>query len=58
MVKMLITDKVNKMNLLKSSIYINSIDNMLTDTDLSILSNKTVLITGASGMIGSCLIDA
>ena len=46
MVKMLTTGKVNKMNLIKSSIYINSIDNMLTDTDLSILSNKTVLITG------------
>ena len=58
MVKMLTTGKVNKMNLIKSSIYINTIDNMLTDTDLSILSNKTVLITGASGMIGSCLIDA
>lgn len=46
------------MNISKSKIYTLSLINMLKLIDLSFLHNKSILITGAYGMIGSCLIDA
>ena len=46
------------MNISKSKIYTLSLINMLKMIDLSFLQNKSILITGAYGMIGSCLIDA
>ena len=47
------------MNLYQNELYIEDI-NYITSLDLpwDALKNKTFLISGASGMIGSCLIDA
>jgi len=45
------------MELLKSKAYCASIEDICADIDLSALRNKTLLIAGASGMLGSCLID-
>lgn len=46
------------MNLLKNKLYQEDLD-YITSLDLpwNSLQNKTVLISGASGMIASCLID-
>lgn len=46
------------MNLLENPIYQASLDEMLSDQNLSFLEGKTVLVAGASGMLGSCIIDA
>lgn len=41
-----------------SRLYAASLGSMLQNLDLSPLQGKTVLITGATGMIGGCLTDA
>ncbi len=46
------------MNILRNDIYIKSLSNMLDEIDISYLQGKTLLISGAYGMIGSCIVDA
>lgn len=45
------------MYLLDSERYASSLANAAAGIDLNLLRNKTVLVTGASGMLGSCLVD-
>lgn len=45
------------MNLLDSVRYRSSLERVCADTDLDFLHGKTLMVTGASGMLGSCLID-
>jgi len=45
------------MDLLESKTYCASIEAVSSDIGLEQLRNKTVLIAGASGMLGSCLVD-
>jgi len=45
------------MNLLASGIYRSSLDRLCAGTELDYFQGRTVLITGASGMLGSCLVD-
>lgn len=44
-------------NIINNNIYIDELEKLNVNNNLNIFNNKTVLITGASGMIGSCLID-
>ena len=39
------------------SVYINDIQKSLKSLDLSSLEGSNILITGATGLIGSCLVD-
>lgn len=43
---------------LNSRLYADSLDKMLATVDGAALGGKSFLITGATGMIGSCLVDA
>lgn len=45
------------MYLLDSEHYASSLEKAAAGIDLDLLRDKTVLITGASGMLGSCLVD-
>ena len=45
------------MNLLNSELYRSSLDRICAGIDLGFLQGRTVLVTGASGMLGSCLVD-
>lgn len=45
------------MNLLDSKIYRSSLERLCAEADLDFLQGKTVLVSGASGMLGSCLVD-
>lgn len=45
------------MNLLNSELYRSSLEQICAGIDLDFLQGRTVLITGASGMLGSCLVD-
>lgn len=45
------------MNLLDSGLYRSSLKRLSAGSRLDFLQEKTVLITGASGMLGSCLVD-
>lgn len=45
------------MDLLNSDLYRSSLERLCTGTDLDYLQDRTILITGASGMLGSCLVD-
>lgn len=45
------------MDLLNSDFYRSSLERLCTGTDLDFLQGRAVLITGASGMLGSCLVD-
>lgn len=44
-------------NLINNIIYKRELEKINEDIDLSIFSNKTILITGVSGLIGSYLVD-
>ncbi len=44
--------------LLESKLYRRALERMCAGVDLRFLQGGTVLITGASGMLGSCLVDA
>lgn len=46
------------MNLIKNSLYNTELKSVISAMDLSFLENKTILITGAYGMIGSCIVDS
>ena len=43
--------------IIESKTYIRALERTLSSINLSALSGKTLLISGATGMIGSCLID-
>jgi len=45
------------MRLIDNETYRSQLDDVLTTLDLSPLQGKTVLVTGALGMLGSCLLD-
>ena len=45
------------MDLLNSGLYHASLERLCAGTDLDFLQGRTVLVTGASGMLGSCLVD-
>lgn len=45
------------MNLLNSGRYRSSLERLCAGIDLDFLQDRTVLVTGASGMLGSCLVD-
>lgn len=45
------------MNLLNSGLYHASLERLCAGIDLGFLQGRTVLVTGASGMLGSCLVD-
>ena len=45
------------MELLNSKLYRSSLEGLCAGPELDFLREKTVLITGASGMLGSCLVD-
>lgn len=45
------------MGLLDSKIYRSSLERVCAGMDLDFLCGKTLVVTGASGMLGSCLID-
>lgn len=45
------------MNLLNSALYRSALERACAGIDLGFLRGRTVLITGASGMLGSCLVD-
>ena len=45
------------MKLTENISYLSSLERGVKKTELAFLSGKTVLITGASGMLGSCLTD-
>lgn len=45
------------MDLLDSKIYRSSLERAYAEMDLDFLSGKTLAVTGASGMLGSCLTD-
>lgn len=45
------------MYLLNSELYRSSLRKTLTGMEMDFLRDKTVLITGATGMLGSCLVD-
>lgn len=42
----------------KHPLYLEDIEHVISVNGIEALNNKTVLITGASGLIGTCLIDA
>lgn len=46
------------MDLLDVSLYRSSLERLCAGAELDFLRGKNVLITGASGMLGSCLVDA
>lgn len=46
------------MDLLDVELYRASLERLCAGTDLDFLRGRTVLVTGASGMLGSCLVDA
>jgi nucleoside-diphosphate-sugar epimerase len=41
-----------------NKLYLSDLDLIISDNDLSIFDNKRILITGASGMIGSVIVDS
>lgn len=45
------------MKLLENNMYRSALERVLATVDLSFLVGKTLLITGATGMLGSCLVD-
>jgi len=42
----------------KNNLYKEDLKNIIETCDLNVLNNKSILVTGASGMIGSVLVDA
>lgn len=46
------------MELIHHKAYRTSLEHIWLNTDLQFLQGKTVMVTGASGMLGSCLVDA
>lgn len=42
----------------KNKLYKEDLQNIISDNNLNIFDNKSILITGASGMIGSVIVDA
>lgn len=49
--------EVLQVDLLDSKIYRSSLERVCAGMDLDFLRGKTLVVTGASGMLGSCLID-
>ena len=45
------------MRTIENKLYISALERGLSNLDLSPLQGKTVLITGATGMLGSCVVD-
>lgn len=45
------------MALTDSTRYLQALERVISDMDLSLLSGKTILITGSTGMVGSCMTD-
>lgn len=46
------------MELKNNELYLDELDSLKNTTNFDVFNNKTILITGASGLIGSYLIDA
>ena len=46
------------MRLFEHPVYRASLERVLTDVNLDFLKDASVMVTGATGMVGSCLIDA
>ncbi len=50
--------EVIKVDFMQNTLYRASLQAMLSKFDISFLNGKTVMVTGATGMLGHCLIDA
>lgn len=45
------------MRLMENKLYINALDRILSALDLSPLQGSRIMVTGATGMLGGCLVD-
>lgn len=45
------------MQLMENEIYVNALSSILSVLDLSSLHGSRIMVTGATGMLGSCLVD-